>query len=216
MGNILKGNGVEPAPERKRQATWGTFLKAHWDSLAAIDFTTTEVWTVHGLVTMFVLVVMELKTRRIEIAGVTANPDSAWVQQMARNLTDLQDGLLKNSTHIFIDRDTKFLPLREFLETSTDIEPVVLPPRSPNCSAQLERFMRSLKQEALERMIFFGEDSLRNTLKEYSEHYHSERNFQGLENQLIDPGDEVGETTGAIECRERLGGLLRYYHRRAA
>ncbi len=167
VGNILKANGIEPAPERKRQTSWGTFLKAHWDSLvrisrncsgtrkssdlkscdfsytsrhrcvsegiAAIDFSTTEVWTVRGLVTMFVLVVMELKTRRIEIAGVTANPNSVSVQQMARNLTDPQDGFLKNSTHIFIDRDTKFLPLREFLETCTDTEPVVLPPRSPNC-----------------------------------------------------------------------------------
>ena len=76
--------------------------------------------------------------------------------------------------------------------------------------------MKSLKDEALERMIFFGEGSLRNTLKEYAEHYHAERNHQGLENQLIDPGDEVGERAGTIECRERLGGLLRYYHRRAA
>ncbi len=216
VGNILKANSIEPAPERKRQTTWGTFLKAHWDSLAAIDFTTTEVWTVHELVTMFALVVMELKTRRIEIAGVTANPGSAWVRQMARNLTDSQDGFLKNSTHILVDRDTNFLLLREFLETSTDIEPVVLPPPSPNCNAHLERFMRSLKDEALERMIFFGESSLRNTLKEYAEHYHAERNHQGLENQLIDPGDEVGETAGTIECSERLGGLLRYYHRRAA
>ena len=128
----------------------------------AIDFTTTEVWTVHGLVTMFVLDVMELKTRCIEIVGLTANPDSAWVQQMARNLTDSQDGFLKDSTHILVDRDTKFLPLRKFLETSTDNEPVVLPPRSSNCKAHLER------------MIFFGEGSLRDTLKEYAEHYCDE------------------------------------------
>ena len=124
VGNILKEHGIEPAPERKRQTSWGTFLKAHWDSLAAIDFTTTEVWTMHGLVTMFVLVVMELKTRRIEIAGVTANPDSAWVRQMARNLTDPQDGFLRNSTHLLIDRDTKFLPLRDFLETARKSNPL--------------------------------------------------------------------------------------------
>ena len=133
VGNILKTNGIEPAPERKRQTTWGTFLKAHWESLAAIDFTTTEIWTIQGLVTMFVLVVMQLKTRRIEIAGVTANPDSAWVRQMARNLTDAQEGFLRNATHLLVDRDTKFLPLRDFLENCTDIEPVVLPPKSPNC-----------------------------------------------------------------------------------
>ena len=167
-------------------------------------------------VTMFVLVVMELKTRRIEIAGVTANPDSAWVQQMARNLTDSQDGFLRNSTHILVDRDTKFLPLREFLETSTEIEPVVLPPRSPNCNAHLERFMLSLRSECLDRMIFFGEASLQTKLAQYQAHYLVERNHQGLENELIDPGDGVGVIAGTIECRERLGGLLRYYHRRAA
>ncbi len=216
VGNILKDHGIEPAPDRKRTTTWGMFLKAHWDSLAAIDFTSTEVWTMHGLVTMFVLVVMELKTRRIEIAGITASPDSAWVRQMARNLTDPKDGFLRNSSHLLIDRNTKFLPLREFLETCTEIEPVVLPPRSPNCNAHPERFMLSLKSEALDRMIFFGEGSLRKALSEFEAHYHAERNHQGLDNELIDPGGDVGKTEGTIECHERLGGLLRYYHRRAA
>jgi putative transposase len=216
VGNILKVNGIEPAPERKRQTSWGTFLKAHWDSLAAVDFTTTEVWTVHGLVTMFVLVVMELKTRRVEIAGITAHPDSAWVRQMGRNLTDPHDGFLRNASHILVDRDTKFLPLRHFLETSTEIEPVVLPPRSPNCNAHLERFMLSLKSETLDRMIFFGEGSLRTSLKEFTAHDHTERNHQGVHNELIDPGGKVGSIVGTIDCRERLSGLLRYYHRRAA
>ena len=216
VGNILKDNGIEPAPDRKRTTSWATFLKAHWDSLAAIDFTTTEVWTQHGLVTFFVLVVMQLKTRRVEIAGVTANPDSAWVRQMGRNLTDPQDGFLRNSTHILVDRDTKFSPFRDFLETSAEIETILLPPKSPNCNAQLERFMLSLTSEALERMIFFGEASLRNALAEFTAHYHTERNHQGLDNNLIDAGNEVGRSTGTIDCRERLGGLLRYYHRRAA
>lgn len=191
-------------------------MKAHWDSLAAVDFTTTEVWTQHGLVTFFVLVVMQLKTRRVEIAGVTASPDSAWVRQMARNLTDSQDGFLRNSTHILVDRDTKFSPLREFLETCTEIETVLLPPKSPNCNAHLERFMLSLKSECVDRMIFFGEGSLRKTLSEFQAHYHTERNHQGLDNKLINSGDEVGRTTGTIECHERLGGLLRYDHRRVA
>ncbi len=160
--------GIEPAPDRKRSTSWGTFLKAHWDSLAAIDFTTTEVWTQHGLVTFFVLVVMQLKTRRVEIAGITTSPDSTWIRQMARNLTDSQEGFLRNSTHILMDRDTKFSPLHEFLETCTEIETVLLPPQSPNCNAHLERFMLSLKSEALERMIFFGEGSLRKALAEFT------------------------------------------------
>lgn len=216
VGNILKANGIEPAPDRKRSTSWGTFLSAHWDSLAATDFTTTEVWTQHGLVTFFVLVVMQLKTRRVEIAGVTASPDSAWIRQIARNLTDPQDGFLRNSTHVLMDRDMKFAPLREFLETCTEIKPVLLPPRSPNCNAHVERLMRSLKKETLDRMIFFGDASLRKALSEFEAHYHAERNHQGLDNDLIDPDGDIGKTTGTIKCHERLGGLLRYYHRRAA
>ncbi|QDU80128.1 hypothetical protein Pla110_18510 [Polystyrenella longa] len=83
-------------------------------------------------------------------------------------------------------------------------------------NAYLERFMRSLKSECLEKMIFFGPHSLERALKEYVAHYHCERNHQGLNNQLIEPDDEVGCVAGKIECRERLGGLLKYYHRDAA
>ncbi len=83
VGNILKAHGIEPAPERKRQTTWKTFLKAHWDVLAAIDFTTVEVWTRGGLVTYYLLFVIELKTRRVHFAGCTSNPNEAWMQQIA-------------------------------------------------------------------------------------------------------------------------------------
>jgi hypothetical protein len=76
--NILKAHGIEPAPDRKRQSTWKTFLRAHWDVLAAIDFTTIEVWTKNGLVTFYQLFVMELKTRRVHFAGLTTSPEEAW------------------------------------------------------------------------------------------------------------------------------------------
>ena len=98
----------------------------------------------------------------------------------------------------------------------SDIEPVRLPPRSPNLTPHIERFMRSIKEECLKKMIFFGEKSLRNAVKEFCRHYHQERNHQGLENSLIEPGDEVGRSAGGVACRERLGGLLRYYFRDAA
>jgi putative transposase len=131
VGNILREHGIEPAPERKKKTTWKTFLKAHWDVLSAADFTSVEVWTGKGLVTFYVLVVMKLSTRRVEIAGVTTNPDGAWVQQVGRNLTDYDDGFLKDTKYLLLDRDTKFCPLRGVLE-STDTKVVLLPPRSPN------------------------------------------------------------------------------------
>jgi putative transposase len=83
-------------------------------------------------------------------------------------------------------------------------------------NAHLERYMRSLKSECLDRMIFFGRRSLARALKQFVTHYHTERNHQGLGNRIIDPGDEVGEEVGDVRCRERLGGMLRYYHREAA
>ena len=88
VGNILKGHGIEPAPDRKRQTTWQTFLQAHGDVLAAVDFTTVEVWTTNGLVTFYLLFVMELATRRVHFAGCTTSPEDAWMKQIARNLTD--------------------------------------------------------------------------------------------------------------------------------
>ena len=129
VGNILKEHGIEPAPERQRGTSWETFLKAHWETLGAIDFTTVEVWTMKGLVTMYILVVMELKSRRIEIAGITANPDGKWIRQICRNLTEVDHGFLRNTTHLLVDRDTKFQPLRTYLTDCSHVKPVDLPPK---------------------------------------------------------------------------------------
>ena len=215
IGNILREHGIEPAPVRRRKTTWKTFLKAHWDVLAAVDFTTVEVWTRGGLATYYILIAMRLSTRRIEIAGVTPHPNAAWVQQAARNLTDCYDGFLRDARYVLIDRDGKFIPFRGALEGS-DTKPLVLPPKSPNLNAHIERYMRSMKSECLERMIFFGEQSLRRAIAEFDAHYHAERNHQGLANNLIEPGKEAGRTQGNIACRNRLGGMLRYYYRKAA
>ena len=134
---------------------------------------------------------------------------------MARNLTDY-DGFLLGASYLLIDRDTKFLPLRAYLSELTDTKVVLLPTRSPNLNAHLERFMRSLKSECLNRMIFFGRASLERSLTEFAVHYHGERNHQGLGNRVIAPGGEFGQEIGDVQCRERRGGLLRYYYRDAA
>jgi putative transposase len=215
VGNILKAHGIEPAPERKRHTTWKTFLKAHWDVLGAIDFTTIEVWTKGGLVTYYLLFVMEIATRRVCFAGCTPNPHEHWMMQVARNLTDAEDGFLIGKRYVLMDRDGKFCPaFRAILETE-GVEAVPLPPKSPNLNGHLERFHRSLRQECLDRMIFFGEASVRKAVHQFLAHYHAERNHQGLKNHLIEPGSEVGCVAGEVQCRERLGGLLRYYYRKA-
>ena len=217
VGNILKDHGIEPVPDRKRQTTWKTFLRSHWDVLASIDFTTVEVWTVGGLITYYLLFVMELATRRVHFAGCTTNPDETWMKQITRNLIDCDDGFLIGKRYLIMDRDTKFTEAFRHTLKIEGIESVVLPPRSPNLNPHIERFMKSLKTESLEKMIFFGAGMLRNAVRQYLLHYHQERNHQGLANQIIVPGDEVGRGgDGEVKCRKRLGGLLRYYHRRAA
>ena len=216
VGNILQAHGIEPVPERKRQTTWKTFLKAHWDELAAIDFTTVEVWTCRGLVTYSLLFVMEVATRQVHFAGCTVNPDGPWMQQVAYNLTNFEDGFLNGKRYLLMDRDTNFTA--EFRQTLKEagVASVRLPARSPNLNAHLERFFRSLKSEVLEKRIFFSEASLRRAVQNFLEHYHRERNHQGIDNRLIAPDAEVGRKEGAVVCRQRLGGLLRYYYRNTA
>jgi hypothetical protein len=108
VGNILKEHGIQPAPERKRQTSWKTFLKAHWDTLGSIDFTTIEVWTKNGLVTFYLLFVMELASRRVHFAGCTTSPNELWMKQIARNLTDSTDGFLLEKHRLLFERDTKY------------------------------------------------------------------------------------------------------------
>ena len=130
VGNVLKRHGIEPAPDRKRTTTWATFLRAHWDQLAAIDFTTVEVWTYRGLVTYYLLCAMRLATRQVCYLACTPNPDRSWMAQMARNLTDAFDGLLRAPVrYVLLDRDTKFTAEFQAMLRAANVEPVLLPPK---------------------------------------------------------------------------------------
>jgi hypothetical protein len=167
----------------------------------------------NGLVTFYVLAVMQMKTRRVQIAGITPSWNAVWMRQVCRSLTDCEDGFLKEANHLIVDRDTSFRTMRDYLSQNTDTEVVLLPPKSRNLNAYMERWFRSLKSESLNRIIFFGKRSLERAVAEYAEHYQSERNHQGLQNSLIEPDQTTGTDNGTIDCRERLGGMLKYYHR---
>ena len=196
--------------------SWAQFLKMHWEVLAATDFFTVEVATWHGLVTYYVLVVMELSTRRVQIAGITPHPTAAFMQPCARQLTDPFEGFLLGKRYLIHDRDTKFTQAFDALLKDNGVDPVLLPPRSPNLNAHCERFVRSIKEEGLNRMVMLGERSLYYAIQQYLAHYHAERNHQGLDNQLIMREAGIGGPTGQVQRRDRLGGLLRYYYRDAA
>ena len=216
IANILKQQGIEPAPERSRKTTWKEFLRRHWEQVVASDFFMIEVWTQNGLHRFVVLFFMELSTRRVEITGIASWAHGLWMTQIARNLTDGVDGFFKGKRYLIHDRDPLYT--REFssILAEAGIESVKLPPRSPNLNAHAERFVRTIKESCLEQMIFFGEDSLRKAIREFVEHYHAERNHQGLGNRLIIPLKAPVKTIGAVQSRERLGGMLNYYYREAA
>ncbi len=211
IANVLKSNGIKPAPDRP--SSWKTFLKAHWGEVAATDFFTTEVWTPLGLKTYYVLFVIDLKTRRVEISGITRHPTDAFMAQVARNLTDIVDGLLKDHRLLICDRDTKFTDQFKRILGDSGVEPVMTPKRAPNCNAYAERFVLSIKSECLRRMIFFGEASLRRAISEYVAHYHDERAHQGIGNERIEQRDAAGDVE--VVCDERLGGMLKSYRRAA-
>jgi transposase InsO family protein len=216
IASILKQHGIEPAPERGKRITWSQFLKSQWSVLAAADFFTIEVWGPRGLVTFYVFFVIELTTRRVEIAGITPNPNEAWMMQIGRNLTDPDDGFLAHKRFLIIDRDSKYSLAFRTLLNNSGVEIVRLPPRSPNLNAYAERFVRSIKSECLGRMIFFGERSLRKAARDDAAHYHRERNSQELDNRLIDAPHDKASCAGAVSCSARLGGMLPFYHRAAA
>lgn len=212
----MKRNGIEPWSDRSKRTPWSTFLKAHWKVLAASDFLTVEVWTGRGLMTYYVLFVISLADRVVKIAGITTHPDAAWMLQVARNLTDAESGALHSKQYFIIDRDTKYTDQFRRVIQRSGTKVIRLPPMSPNLNAYAERFVRSIKDECLDRMIFVGQASLRHAVDEFMAHYHQERNHQGLGNRLIRATAVAAANDGAIDRRARLGAMLNFYYRQAA
>jgi len=213
IAKILKEQGIPPS--RERPMTWRTFVRAHWHALFAADFFTTEVWTVRGLVTYYTVFVIELHSRRVHVLGSTPQPDEAFVIQTMRHLADDVDGVLRRNRMLICDRDRKWSEgVDRFLATA-GVRVIRTPFLAPNCNAHAERFVRSIREECLNRVIPLGERHFRRTLAEFAAHYHGERNHQGLGNELIDRPLRQ-RVAGPVRRRQRIGGLLSYYYRAAA
>lgn len=131
-------------------------------------------------------------------------------------MTDAGDGFLLGKRFLLHDRDPLFTDVFRDTLAAAGVQTVRLPPRSPNLNAYAERFVRTIKESCLNRMILVGERSLRRAIGEFVEHYHHERNHQGMGNQLLFPASATMQSHEPIVCRPRLGGLLKYYHRTAA
>jgi len=210
--NILLANGYDPEPDFTRKTTWKEFIRSHWSVLAACDFFSIELLVRGKLIRYMVLFAIDLSTRKVEILGVRLQPNGSWMEQIARNLT-WEDSFLAGKRYLIHDRDPLYTAKFARTLQSAGVDPVKLPPRSPNLNAHAERFVRSIKEECHNHLILSSEDQLRYVLSEYLEHYHHERIHQGI-NRIIKPQHEGHQ--GDIICIERLGGLLKSYHRKAA
>ena len=158
---------------------------------------------------------IEVKTRKVIIGGITPYPNGEWMAQVARNLTGW-DCELAEAKYLIHDRDTKYTKQFDSMMKSSGVKPLKLPPMSPNLNAFAERWVKSVKNEILDKQVLFGKKSLQYVLREYLAHYHQERNHQGLDNTIPFPAEEVGNVEGDIKTKKRLGGLLKYYYRDAA
>ena len=179
VGNILKRHGLGPAPERKRNTSWTQFIRRHKEVLWATDFFTTEVWTSTGLTTFYVLFFLHLQTRRVILGGITPFPKEDWLKHVARNLT-VDDGPMAKARFLLHDRDAKFSKAFDDVFQSVGIEPLKLPPRSPNLNAFAERWVRSVKDECLDQLILFGERSLHHMLNQYLAHHNASEIIRDL------------------------------------
>jgi len=159
--------------------------------------------------------VIDLETRRVEIVGIVHNPGGVWMSQAARNLVDVYDGFLKGYRYFIVDRDPLFTKDFRGILKDSGVKTVRLPARSPNLNAFAERFVLTIKSECLNHIVPLGLRHLRRTVREFVEHYHLERNHQGLDNRLITPLAAPVNDNAPIVCRERLGGLLKHYFRAA-
>ena len=218
VGNILGRHDIPPAPKRKHTTSWKDFIRAHLEVLAGTDFFTVEVFTLKGLIPYYVLFFIHLESRKVCLAGMTPHPDEEWMKQIGRNVTMEQWGFLANCRYLLHDRGGKFCPAFDQLIESGKVKPITLPARSPNLNCYAQRWVRSVKEDCLSKLILFGESSLRRALQQYLIHYHEERNHQGKNYTRLFPRQiqPLGGGQGLVQCNPRLGGMLKYYSRQAA
>ena len=215
--NILKEAGLDPSPERKK-GTWADFVKRHQATLWASDFAGVKSFTTSGMVDLFILFFFHLETRRVFVAGVTANPNAEWVTQQARNFTMAAAEMNLGMTRLIIDYDSKYVAGFDAVLEADGVEVKRVGPRAPNMNAHAERFVQILRRELLDYFIIMGEKHLTHLLSEFISHYHRDRPHQGIGNMLIERGTDPPAALpfpAKVERRERLGGLLKSYARAA-
>jgi putative transposase len=216
---ILKKHGFDPGPKRG-EGTWSEFIRRHRDTLWACDFFSKKVWTMRGLVDVFALFFIHVKTRRVHVAGMTTNPDNAWMVQQARNVSMHLADQVPPPKYLIMDMDTKFTARFRGIFKDEGIEVLRVGPHKPNLNAYAERFVQTMRKECLDHFVCFGVEHLRYICKQFKLFYNEQRPHQGLEGRTIPEGAAPATlafpAAGEVVYKERLGGLLKHYYRQAA
>ncbi len=218
--NILKAHGLDPGPKRG-EGSWDDFIKSHLHTLWACDFFTQPVLTLRGRVDYYLILFVQIETRRLFITSATTHPTGDWVAQQARNFVMHAEELGLPATHLIRDNDAKFAPAFDAVLEGAAVETVRIVPLSPNMNAYAERAGQTLQKECLDHFIVLGERHLNYLVEQFVEHYHLERPHQGKGNVPLtsSPANALPDTPFRLKdvtCRERLGGVLKHYYRRAA
>lgn len=207
---ILRRHNIPPAPERQRRATsWRTFLKHYRHQLLACDFFTVETLR---LQTLYVFFFIEVGTRRVHLAGITPHPTSAWVNQQARNFLWHLEESGYPARFLIRDRDSKYTSVFNATFEDEGIEVIKTPARAPKANSFAERWIRSVREECLDRLILLNQRHLHSVLTEYIKYYNCARPHQGIEQRTPIPLS-VPNPEGQIERRDILHGLIHDYRR---
>ena len=215
---VLRRHGF-PIEGNRQDFAWKDFIAAHLKTMFACDFFTEEVWTWRGLVRYYTLFFINLFSRQVIVAGSTTHPDGLWIAQQARNFC-MEFAELPNRPRFLIhDRDGAFSKQFDCILKSAGLEVIRLPPHAPDMNAHAERWIRSLRTECLDRMIFFGPDHLRHVVGQYARHYNESRPHQGIGNKTPwqkwrrrGPPRAAPDCSVGIRHRETIPGLLASYH----
>jgi transposase InsO family protein len=209
VGNILRRHGIPPVPERETSPSWRHLMTHYKDQLLACDFFTVETLF---LQTIYVLMFIEIGSRRVHFAGCTAHPNSAWVEQQARQLMWELTDREPNIRFLIRDNDKKFTEAFDTIFRSEGIDVIPTPVRAPNANAFMERWIRSVREECLDKLLLINQIHLRRVMREYVEFFNTARPHQGLEQQIPIPKVRC-QGHGPVRCRNVLGGIIHdYYH----
>lgn len=207
LKNILIQNGIDPSPKRKEDS-WDAFIKRHFETLWACDFFTKTIWTALGPRLFHVLFFINIRTRKVHIAGITEKPNKDWIVNTTKSVSFLFQDPSKKL--LIRDGDTKFPKEFDELFKTFNAKVKRIPYRSPNLNPYAEGFVGTIKRECLEHFFVFGEEHFKYLIREYVDHYNTKRPHSGMGNEPLDY--KPRNNTGRIKCESRLGGMIKHYY----